>query len=338
MSGTAENIADVFLQHADIESLGYQWTPDADVCSLCAVDDNPAGLERCYDVIERPCARRARTLKGVVASYLDERAIVWEHEPPSQADIRRHEQVWEATGLPLGFPPADTDFEVFAEGFGWYPLESTLVDFRAIDVTKHRDYSKFIEDYGLAPTIDGHRIGPGMWQSSDGRLAQMDATVPVAGALIGPAIQGIGDYSFDVSFIGGLDDGSIGFGAIIPDFVLGVEWDPQDLGGSGLRARVYNSSGAIHAYGGFSYDVELPAALIADITQENMKDGTLRVQFRVDSTNGNVWVRDPIDPENWHSFTLGQSLEDGGHNMIGVGTASGAASFGNFFATPLLGK
>ena len=116
---------------------------------------------------------------------------------------------------------------------------------------------------------------------------------------------------------------------------MGLVWDPANQGGSGLRAQVYNEAGEIHEYGGVKYDFEIPAAMIAGITAEMVMSSPLTVRIRIDSSNGNVWVKDPFDATTWWAFTLGQSLEEAGHNMIGVGTTSAAASFGNFSAMPM---
>jgi len=76
--------------------------------------------------------------------------------------------------------------------------------------------------------------------------------------------------------------------------------------------------------------------MIASITADMVMSATLPVRIRIDSGNGNVWVKDPFDATTWWAFTLGQSLEGEGHNMIGVGTTSLAASFGGFSATRMM--
>ena len=184
---------------------------------------------------------------------------------------------------------------------------------------------------GIGVHTDG-----GTWQEVDGRLAQTDASAWLAGATVPAGIPGKAEYSFDVAYLGGLEDNAIGFGAIVPGFVMGLVWDPANLGGSGLHAQVYNAAGEIHEYAGITYSFEIPAAMIAGITAEMVMSTPLTVRIRIDSSNGNVWVKDPFDATTWWAFTLGQSLEGEGHNMIGVGTTSAAASFGNFSATPMM--
>ena len=176
----------------------------------------------------------------------------------------------------------------------------------------------------------------GTWQEVDGRLAQTDASAWLAGAMVPAGIQGKAEYSFDVAYLGGLEDNAIGFGAIVPGFVMGLVWDPANLGGSGLHAQVYNAAGEIHEYAGITYSFEIPAAMIAGITADMVMNTPLTVRIRIDSSNGNVWVKDPFDATTWWAFTLGQSLEGEGHNMVGVGTTSAAASFGNFSAMPMM--
>ena len=182
--------------------------------------------------------------------------------------------------------------------------------------------------------VDVHTDG-GSWQEVGGRLAQTDASAWLAGAMVPAGIPGKAEYSFDVSYMGGLEDNAIGFGAIVPGFAMGLVWDPANLGGSGLHARVYNAAGEVHEYAGITYSFEIPAAMIAGITADMVMNSALTVRIRIDSSNGDVWVKDPFDATTWWAFTLGQSLEGEGHNMVGVGTTSAAASFGNFSAMPM---
>ena len=176
----------------------------------------------------------------------------------------------------------------------------------------------------------------GSWQELlDGTLAQTDSNASIAAALAAGGIRGKAEYAFELSYIAGLEDNAIGFGAIVPGFAMGLVWDPANWGGSGLRAQVYDADGNLHQYGGVTYDFEIPAEIVERINAEVVMNNPLDVRIRVDSSNGNVWVKDPFDSTTWWAFTLGQSIEDDGHNMIGFGTTSGAASFGKFSATPL---
>ena len=176
--------------------------------------------------------------------------------------------------------------------------------------------------------VDVHTDG-GSWQEVDGRLAQTDASAWLAGAMVPAGIQGKAEYSFDVAYIGGLEDNAIGFGAIVPGFVMGLVWDPANLGGSGLHAQVYNAAGEIHEYAGIQYDFEIPAAMIAGITAEMVMNNPMTVRIRTDFSKGNVWVNDPFDQSTWWALTVDPSADGEHHSMIGVGTTSAAASFGN---------
>ncbi len=168
------------------------------------------------------------------------------------------------------------------------------------------------------------------------RMTQTDASAHVAVALTPAGIAGEAEYGFDVSYVDGLADNAIGFGAVVPGFAMILVWDPANLSGSGLHAQVYNATGEIHEYAGIRYDIEVPAEMIAGITEAMVMNATLPVRIRVDSSNGNVWVKDPFDATTWWAFTLGQSLEGEGHNLVGVLTASVAASFSNFHVTPMM--
>ena len=141
--------------------------------------------------------------------------------------------------------------------------------------------------------FDVHATG-GAWQEIDGRLAQTDASAWLAGAMVSGGIRGKAEYSFDVSYVGGLEDNAIGFGALVPGFVMGLVWDPANLGGSGLHAQVYNADGEIHEYGGVTYDFEVPESIVEGIMAEMAMNAPLTVRLRVDSSSGNVWVKDPF--------------------------------------------
>ena len=334
MAATANNITDVFQHHPDIESLEYEWSPGRAVCSLCPVENIPIEPENCHRVIESPCAEKAQTLKTMVAAHLANRVAIWKYRPLVEPGDFSYERYLELIGVSQAYDT--TDIDILRKEYEWYSSEQLFfLGVGEVDVANYRDFAKFSDDYDFETRIDGDTIAPGFWERSAGRLAQTDSTVALAGALVAPAIQGIGEYSFDVEYIGGLDDDAIGFGAIVPGFMIGLEWDPQNLGGSGLHARVYDSRGEIHTYGGISYDIEIPQSYIADVTAETVRNTALTVRLRVDSSNGNVWVHDPIKSKEWWAFTLGQSLEDKPHHMFGVVTTSAAASFGNFYATPL---
>ena len=62
----------------------------------------------------------------------------------------------------------------------------------------------------------------------------------------------------------------------------------------------------------------------------------LTVRMRVDSSNGNVWVKDPFEATTWWAFTLGQSLElQRGTTWSVWAPHPSAASFGNFSAVSM---
>ena len=174
----------------------------------------------------------------------------------------------------------------------------------------------------------------GSWNAIDGRLAQTDASAWLAGAMVPAGTSGITEYSFDMEYIDGLKDDALGIGAIVPGFLMGLVWDPEHLGGSGLRAQVYNDRGEIHEYNGITYDFEVPKSMIAAITEETLRTTPLTFRFRIDSTNGNVWLKNPFEQDSGWTFTLGRSLERFDNSMVGVGTTSLAASFGNFSSMP----
>ena len=177
------------------------------------------------------------------------------------------------------------------------------------------------------------RTDGGSWQGVDGEWAQTDASAGLANAWVPAGIQGKAEYTFDVAYIGGLEDDAIGFGAIIPGFEMRLVWDPATLGGSGLHAQVYNAEGEIHEYAGIRYDFEVPASNIAGITAETVRNTPLTVRIRMDYSNGNVWVNNPFDrsndQSNWWAISFDPSFEGDRHNMIGVSTTSAAVTFSN---------
>ena len=202
-----------------------------------------------------------------------------------------------------------------------------VASFSFADMHGMMDDDMMVMYMGVGVSTDG-----GTWHEVEGRLAQTDAMAPLAGAMVPAGMMGKAEYSFDVSYMGGGEDNAGAFGVIVPGFAIGLVWDPANLGGSGLFAQVYNASGELHEYAGITYSFEIPSSIAMMLTPEMVMSATLPIRMRVDSSNGNVSVKDPRDATTWWAFTLGQSLEMEGHNMIGVGTSSLAASFGNFNA------
>lgn len=171
----------------------------------------------------------------------------------------------------------------------------------------------------------------GSWQILDGRVVQTDGDAPLAGATASVGRKGKTEYSFDVSYAGGGEDNSGAFGVIVDGFVIGMVWDPANKGGSGLYAEVHTASG-LHEYGGITYSFEIPASILAGITVNTVVNTTLPIRIRVDSSNGNIWVKDPRNATTWWAFTLGQELDG---TTVGFGTSSLAASFGGFAASSM---
>ena len=169
----------------------------------------------------------------------------------------------------------------------------------------------------------------GLWQEIDGRLAQTDPTALMAGALASVGVQGVGEYTFDVSTIGGTEDGTYAFGALVSGFAMGLVRDVS-LGGSGLYARVYNQERQIHEYAGTTYSFELSKSLATHLDQMFRTGTPLTIRIRIDSTNGSVSIKDPLDAKTWWRFTLGQPLATDAKYPIGVGTWSASAVFDNF--------
>ncbi len=165
----------------------------------------------------------------------------------------------------------------------------------------------------------------GAWQIVDGRLAQTDGDASLAGAMANVGRSGMTEYSFDVAYHGGGEDNAGAFGVIVDGFAIGLVWDPANKGGSGLYAEVYTANG-LHEYAGITYSFEIPASLLAGISVQTVVNTTLPIRIRIDSSNGNVWVKDPRDATIWWAFTLGQALDG---TTVGVGTSSLSATFGN---------
>jgi len=173
---------------------------------------------------------------------------------------------------------------------------------------------------GVSISTDG-----GAWQIVDGRLAQTDGDALLAGATANVGRSGITEYSFDVAYHGGGEDNSGAFGVIVDGFAIGLVWDPVNKGGSGLYAEVYTANG-LHEYAGVTYSFEIPASLLAGISVQTVVNTTLPIRIRIDSSSGNVRVKDPRDATTWWTFTLGQALDG---STVGVGTSSLSATFGN---------
>ncbi len=333
---TINNIDDIF-RTTDVPNLEYIWYEDRDSkandCKMCAAS------WRCFfGVIQKPCFENARSLKADVSIYLVSYFPSFDFPRPLD-DFPR--PLDDFPRPPDDFPRPLDDFPRPLDDFP-IPLDASVPESAPENtVRKPRFLSLLSSILNLRSKESLYYNGNelitegGSWKElPDGRLAQTDDSASIAAAMLAAGIPGKAEYSFELSYIGGLDDNAIGFGVIVPGFAMGLVWDPVNWGGFGWRAQVYNADGDLHQYGGTTYDLEISAEHVERINAEMVVNKPLEVRIRVDFSNGDVWIKDPFDSTTWWAFTLGRSLEEYGHNMIGFGTISGAASFDKFSATP----
>jgi len=176
-------------------------------------------------------------------------------------------------------------------------------------------WSVSMTDGDLYKAVDVQTDG-GLWQEIDGRLSQTDASVQWAKAIVPPiGTPDRAEYSFDVSYIDGLEDNVFGFGVNVLGYDMRLVWDPANLGGSGLHAQVYNTAGELHEH------YEIPASTVADILAKIAVNDPILLKIRTDYNNGNLWVQDLFDT-TWYMFQPFDSpVKD--NNRITFSTVSG---------------
>ena len=183
----------------------------------------------------------------------------------------------------------------------------------------------------------------GDWRMMGGRLAQMSTRAGMAQAYMPIRQSGIVQYEFDVRYIDGGADQFAGFGVHVGidrphprkswgngrSFLLWLTYDPKVYGGAGLYAQAYksvNSSTMNLLHAAKAYPI--PADRLQGIYVNWLSQYLLPVKIRVNYDTGWVKVWDPIIPNYFYRFWLGESIRNGAH--ISVRTNSVAASFGNF--------
>ena len=201
--------------------------------------------------------------------------------------------------------------------------------------------------FGQTLDIDGMVLSTqeGDWQLRGNRLLQADEMAPRAKINMRMPQAGEMEYSFDVRYVGGAEDLHAAFGAHIymdrpaseakswgngDSYLLWLTYDPTAYGGSGAYAQVYKSTSSVdmrlHEYAGIPFHIEIPASYLTGVTMDNLDEIVLPVRIRVNA-NGNISVKDPVEPGLWWAFTVGEALTNGA--WVGLRTSSAALSFGN---------
>ena len=198
----------------------------------------------------------------------------------------------------------------------------------------------------FSQNMDGWTAAYGDWSMVGGRLTQRSTKAGMAQAFMRLPQSGIMQYEFDVKYIDGGQDmfGAFGFHVGIDSAARGKSWgngksfllwltlDPNFYGGSGVYGQAYYSEA--HSMMAMVHDpkaYELPMNRLKDINLERMGLYALPVKVRVNYNTGEVKVWDPVIPNYYYRFSLGEPIRGG--NYISVRTNSLAASFGNFKIT-----
>jgi hypothetical protein len=183
----------------------------------------------------------------------------------------------------------------------------------------------------------------GDWRMMGGRLVQMSTKAGMAQAYMPIKQSGVVQYEFDVRYVDGAMDGYAGFGVHVgidrphprkswgngKSFLLWLTYDPKNYGGSGVFAQAYKSVNAstmslIHPAKAYM----VPSSRLQGIYLNRLSQYVLPVKIRVNYDTGWVKVWDPIIPNYFYRFWLGESVRNGAY--ISVRTNSLAVSFGNF--------
>ena len=195
----------------------------------------------------------------------------------------------------------------------------------------------------FAQSLGDWRAAYGDWRLTGGRLAQRSTTAGMAQAYMPIRQTGVVQYEFDVRYVDGAMDQYAGFGVHVGidrahpskswgngrSFLLWLTYDPKVYDGSGVFAQAYksvNSSTMNLLHPAKAYMI--PSSRLRGIYLNRLSQYVLPVKIRVNYDTGWVKVWDPVIPNYYYRFWLGESIRNGAY--ISVRTNSVALSFGNF--------
>jgi hypothetical protein len=195
----------------------------------------------------------------------------------------------------------------------------------------------------FAQNLGDWKAAYGDWKMMAGRLVQSSTKAGMAQAYMPMRQSGVVQYEFDVRYVDGAMDQYAGFGVHIgidkpsagkswgngKSVLLWLTYDPKAYDGSGVFAQAYKSVSSsrmnlIHAAKAYM----IPASRLQGIYLNRLSEYVLPVKIRVNYDTGSVKVWDPIIPNYFYRFSLGEPIRNGAY--ISVRTNSVALSFGNF--------
>jgi hypothetical protein len=198
----------------------------------------------------------------------------------------------------------------------------------------------------FAQNLGDWKAAYGDWRMMGGRLVQRSTTAGMAQAYMPMRQSGVVQYEFDVRYVDGAMDQYAGFGVHIgidkpyprkswgngKSFLLWLTYDPKAYDGSGVFAQAYKSLSSsrmnlLHPAKAYM----IPSSRLQGIYLNRLSEYVLPVKIRVNYDTGSVKVWDPIIPNYYYRFTVGEPIRNGAY--ISVRTNSVALSFGNFRIT-----
>lgn len=170
----------------------------------------------------------------------------------------------------------------------------------------------------------------GDWRLKREKLFQLDEDAANTRVSFGWLAEPI-EYEFDIGGVAFGEDNAGALAMYIPGFSIELLWDPAQLGGSGLFAKIYDAYGDLHEKDGKEFSFELPPTVVSSFRNALVTDRELTINLRVDPGIGEIVVKDPWSDGSLWRLDLGESIPEG---SIGVGTKSLRANFGNFASLP----
>ena len=176
-------------------------------------------------------------------------------------------------------------------------------------------------------TLDNWQVCNGQWQvDANGKLVQTNSTDTMTHILIPVEQSGIIMYSFDIGYLGGLEDNYGGFGIHIlannpttvrswgngNSFLLWLTYDVPNYNANKIYAQMYKSKD-ITTMNMLHNGTNYPFGLLT-ISPEDIKKyagSTIPITIVIDTNTGQGKVYDPLNTDKYYSFNIGGPVAKG---------------------------
>ncbi|RPJ08520.1 MAG: hypothetical protein EHM28_04060 [Spirochaetaceae bacterium] len=175
-------------------------------------------------------------------------------------------------------------------------------------------------------SMAGWLAASGNWQSRDNKLVQRDSSQTMALASRRAPQSGLLLYTFELTFLSGLEDGYAGVGIHIcadsqaygrswgagDSWLLWLTYDSAAYGSRTFFGQIYRSRGPVAMdmlHDGMRYPVSFTKNI--EDTPLSLAGKTLTIRIQVDTSTGQGLLHDPYQDGITYQFNIGGPLHQG---------------------------